>query len=669
MATAQVWIVAFCLVLSVVPAVLPARPACAADWDQVQKIKLHCLTLAAQHAMEQQKATQAPAVPIAFPQEVTTRGTLKVTERFSGSMALDVLATPQKYGVDASEAFAFKLPMRMDLVSKLSGLAFTIQTQDGSSPEVRLGCRLFNADREDVEIAPVIPVVSAWGENPREVYLDWSFLNYDDVDAAVRILKSVDVIEFTFSASLRAPARGPAEAARPATLTISNLRAVDYLKGSYDPSRQGLRFDEKQNQWVPTDAKDLTLQHRCQEVTGIVALYGGKPGVASAIDSLDMAARTQCWDGSFLDGRRGPVTVASGEYTFGFTLYGLLCGYQVLEKAEAPGLSEKITIGPLTLPRRDFYQRMFYRGAMARAASAPADYRDDIIGGNTLITGANRVLGYAIAMRMIADALTDEKLRRNVLGAYGPIMQQIADAQGQFSGGFPLLGEGDRFGGQGIHYDAGYVRTHMDWLVVGAKRTGDPAHQDARAVPDGPQGRDGRPGHRHHAHDLRTPPGRRERPTHPARRHVPGGAQVSPAHHRPVGLQLRHPRLAELGGAAGEPLHLREPRARLRAGGPRQHPCRRHGPRARPEEPGLPLPAAIPDLVDELPYQGWQTDPREPGLHLPRRPHHQRLPHRGRRVPRHRGRAGDDQEPAGRGHGPGREARRLAGSAAGGRSR
>lgn len=39
---------------------------------------------------------------------------------------------------------------------------------------------------------------------------------------------------------------------------------------------------------------------------------------------------------------------------------------------------------------------------------------------------------------------------------------------------FRILGEGDRYRGRGIHYDAGYTRTHMDWLVLGAMETGDP---------------------------------------------------------------------------------------------------------------------------------------------------------------------------------------------------
>ena len=111
---------------------------------------------------------------------------------------------------------------------------------------------------------------------------------------------------------------------------------------------------------------------------------------------------------------------------------------------------------------------------MSRTAATPKDYRDDIIGGNTLITGANRVLGYAIAMRMVAEALTDEARKAEVLAKYKPLMEEIADAQGKFSGGFPVLGEGNRFKGKGIHYDAGYIRTHMDWLVLGVRRTGDP---------------------------------------------------------------------------------------------------------------------------------------------------------------------------------------------------
>ena len=187
-----------------------------------------------------------------------------------------------------------------------------------------------------------------------------------------------------------------------------------------------------------------------------------------------MCIRTQCWDGSFLDGRRGARTVTSGEYTFGFTTYSLLTACMALEETKSPLLDEKLTIGPATRTRREFLQEMLYRAAMSRTAATPSGYTDDIIGGNTLITGANRVLGYAVAMRMVADVLTDKGRCEQVLSKYRPLMREIADAQGKFSGGFPVLGEGNKFGGKGIHYDAGYTRTHMDWLIVGVQRTGDP---------------------------------------------------------------------------------------------------------------------------------------------------------------------------------------------------
>jgi len=312
------------------------------------------------------------------------------------------------------------------------------------------------------------------GDNPHEIYLDWAFLDYEDEHEAVQILSRVQAIELTVAGRRRAPQRGASASPQAGKFVISDLRLVDYLRGSYDPSRQWLEFDENTQTWRSGDGRDLTLQHRCQEVTGLVARFGGPDGPASAVDALDMAARTQCWDGSFLDGRRGPVTVASGEFTFGFTLYGLLGGYTLLEEQNHPALDEEIVLGPVSMTRREAYQRMFYRGAMARTAAPITDYRDDIIGRNTLETGANRVLGYAIAMRMIADVLSDEQRKKEVLTYYQPLMQEIVDAQGRFSGGFPVLGEGDRYRGKGIHYDAGYVRTHMDWLVLGARRTRDP---------------------------------------------------------------------------------------------------------------------------------------------------------------------------------------------------
>lgn len=452
---------------------LIATAAFGADWAEVQSLKARHVAAAAQHAMEQQKRTQAPAVAIALDREVSTEGGVTIAGKRRGSLSVHVQAAPKSRGQVAPDLVRLKLPKPMDLFTGYSGLAVIARTEEGTSPEVRVGLRLL-AGENKTEIQPVLPALSAWGSPVHELYFDWQFLDFAKEEQALAVLKAADTIEITFGSVRRAPDRGPSEAARRARLTLSDLRLVDYLKGSYDPSRQFLRFDESAGKWVPGGRYDLTLQHRTQEVTGIVAKLGGEEGKRSAVDSLDMAVRTQCWDGSFLDRRRGPVTVASGEYTFGFTLYGLLHGYRELEKIHHPAMDEKITVGPDTMSRREFYQRMFYRGAMARVMATPSAYRDDIIGGNTLVTGANRVLGYAIAMRMVADVLNDPRKKREVLEKHGPIMREIAGAQGEFSGGFPILGEGDRYRGQGIHYDAGYTRTHMDWLVVGAAQTGDP---------------------------------------------------------------------------------------------------------------------------------------------------------------------------------------------------
>jgi hypothetical protein len=444
----------------------------AADWQEVQKLKAKYVAQAVQHAMEQQRTSEAkPAIIPMTPDAVGLSGGVTALPGASGGLGIEVKAEPGSKGADL---IRIKLVKPMDMVSEHSGLAFTVKTESGSSPEVRVGCRLITSAGKTVQITPVVPAVSRWGENPHEIYLDWGSLDYADQEAAFAALKDVATIEITFGAIRRAPQRGPSEAAQSAKLTISDLRLVDYLKGSYDPSRQWKEFDEKANKWLPT-GHDLTLQHRCQEVTSMVAIHGGEAGLKSAADALDMAVRTQCWDGSFLDGRRGARTVASGEYTFGFTIVGMLNGWTELERVKSPALDEKITIGPSTMTRREWYAQMFYRAALARGGIATAtDYRDDIIGGNTLITGANRVLGYAIAMRMVAEALSDPAKKKEILDKYAPFMKEIAEAQGKFSGGFPVLGEGDMYGGKGIHYDAGYTRTHMDWLITGVVRTGDP---------------------------------------------------------------------------------------------------------------------------------------------------------------------------------------------------
>lgn len=452
---------------------LLAMKAFDVDWQKVQQLKVKYVSLAAEHAMEMQKTNASADISVPFPDRFSAMGAISIRKN-NQALVVNVNASPRAFGNDASDKIILPLARPQDLATGFTGVAIIVKTDEGTSPEVRAGLTLVSTDGKRTQVQPIVPVLSAWGEKEHELYFDWSLLDFREAGDAIAVLKNVERLEITFASVQRAPDRGPSKEPKHATLTLSDLRFVDYHKGSFDPSRRSLKFDQESGKWVESDHVDLTIQHRYQEVTGIVASYGKEAGLEAAINSLDYAVRTQCWDGSFQDGRRGAVTVASGEYTFGFTLYGLLQGYKHLEKIRDPRLNEKIIAGPNRMTRREFYQRMFYRGAMARTIATPAAYRDDIIGGNTLVNGANRVLGYAIAMRMIADVLTDPQQKKAVLEKFRPIMQEIADAQGAFSGGFPVLGEGDKYSGKGIHYDAGYTRTHMDWLVVGARHTGDP---------------------------------------------------------------------------------------------------------------------------------------------------------------------------------------------------
>lgn len=447
-------------------------------WDEAQAVKRGYLESAARHAMEQQKTTAAEAIPLAFARAIATAGDVEAMPVASGN-AIMVEATVSPHAgrnMGGDETFTLTLREPVDMIARHSGLAFIVEADPTTSPEVRIGCRLTNSAGKTAVIDTMVPVRSAWGDDRHEIYLDWSFIAFGSGQEAeaIEVLQNVRTIEFMLAGRLRAPRAGPSTASHAALFILRDLRLVDYLKGSYDPSRQWLAFDEKTQHWKPGEGRDLTLQHRVQEITGVVTRWGGSRGLRSAVDSLDFCARTLCWDGSLLDGRRGARTVTSGEYTYGFTTYGMLCGYQALEEAKAAQLDETIRIGAATMTRREHYKRMFHRLAMSRTAALPAEYRDDIIASDKLITGANRVLGYVIAMRMVAEMLPDKARREEVLAHYRPAMQQIVDAQGRHSGGFPILGEGDKYDGKGIHYDAGYTRTHMDWLVVGVRRTGDP---------------------------------------------------------------------------------------------------------------------------------------------------------------------------------------------------
>lgn len=436
-----------------------------ADWNQVQKLKLDYITQLAKHAMEQQKLTTLPGAPIPFPASITDSPKMKLLSKTSNSLKIKLTDIQNEGRKPSADVIRFSLSKPMDMLSKGTGITLLVKTDPGSSREIRFGFRLIGKDGKTADILPFIPIVNSWGDIAHEIYFDWAFINYSNVKDAIAVLKQVEAIEFLAASVKRAPERGTSSTPQSASFTISDMKVADYLRGSYDSDR-----------FMPAQGKDpdLTLMHRCQEVTGLVATYGGKEGIKSALESLDLAARTQCWDGSWLDGRRGTNTITSGEYTHGFAIYGLLTGYIALDRARIPELNKKITIGPFTMTRRDFYKRMFYRAALSRAGIAmPSKYRDDIIGGNTLISGANRVLGYAIGMRMVADILPEGQ-KKEVMSKYNELMDEIVDTQGKFSGGFPILAEGDRFNGAGIHYDAGYTRTHMDWLVLAAYRTGDP---------------------------------------------------------------------------------------------------------------------------------------------------------------------------------------------------
>ena len=423
------------------------------------------ITLLSQHALEQQKRTAKPGMAIAFPASITDSPKMKLLSKSSKELKIKLSDIQNEGRRPSDNVIHFNLPKTTDMLNSGSGITILVKTDPGSSREIRFGIRLIGKDGKVANINPFIPIVNNWGDTTHEIYFDWAFINYDKVQEALDVLKQVNAIEFLASSIVRAPERGTSKTPQSASFTVSNMKLVDYLKGSYDPDR---------NDWKEGKEPDLTLMHRTQEVTGIVATYGGKEGIKSAIESLDFAARTQCWDGSFLDGRRGANTITSGEYTFGFCIYGLLTGYIALDKVKAAELDQKITIGPKTMSRRDFYKRMFYRAALAReGVTSPSKYRDDVIGGNTLVTGANRVLGYAIAMRMVADILPENQ-KKEIMSKYNEIMDEIVDAQGKFSGGFPVLAEGDMFNGKGIHYDNSYTRTHMDWLVLAAYRTGDP---------------------------------------------------------------------------------------------------------------------------------------------------------------------------------------------------
>ena len=311
----------FLILIPVIVLGLVAMTAYRTDWGEVQKLKTNYLLLTAQHAMEQQKTSETSPVSIPLNEMMATAGEVYITESIKGSISLDISAAPRSYGTETPERVRIGLKQAMDLFTGHSGLAVIVKCGEETSPEVRVGIQLITPDGKKAEILPILPALSNWGDNVHELYFDWSLLNYAKAEEAVAVLKNVNEIDITFASVKRAPQRGSSDEARSAKLNMSNLRLVDYLKGSYDPSRQSLKFDNAAGKWVPDDKYDLTIQHRCQEVTGIVAAFGKEEGLKSAMESLDMAARTQCWDGSFQDGRRGAVTVASGEYTFGFTIY------------------------------------------------------------------------------------------------------------------------------------------------------------------------------------------------------------------------------------------------------------------------------------------------------------------------------------------------------------
>ena len=443
-------------------------------WKDVQTLKVEQLKKAAANAVAQQRLESFPPQP------------LKADFSGAGGVAVEPSADWDVDGdgqclkvtlkdIPANQdhlRIADRLQVRfsgkVNLLEKATGLAFWIKTPDDLSKDLRFGVhfKVEGTDQDPVIIADT-PLRQKFGDNPHQAYLDWGYV----FDHSVGVFKVPPKDFFTRVTGFdlvvvqkRLPAEdGVKLAPASATFYIDGLQLVDFYDGSYDSDRfpKGRPINA---------AQPIISQGRTQQVASLCARFGGEAGAKSALRAMDMMARIQCWDGSWPEMQ----TRLEGEWTHGMILADMAACLAELRKQNRPELAEKVKIRQWDMPRGELYEQMIYRGAMSRWPAPISKFRDTYTSGQGALTGGcNRPMIFTASQWIAAQVLSRPAWKKQVLAEYDQNMADLAAHQGVTAGGWPIFGEGDRYQGQGIHWDGGYTTDHVYIMSMAARLTGD----------------------------------------------------------------------------------------------------------------------------------------------------------------------------------------------------
>ena len=321
-------------------------------------------------------------------------------------------------------------------------------------------------DQDPIVIADT-PICQKLGDNPQLAYIDWGFV----FNHSVGVFKVPPKDFFTkvtgFDLTIvqkRLPAeKGVKLAPASGTFYIDGLQLVDFYDGSYDNDR----FPAGK----PINAvSPIVAQGRSQQVAHICVKYGGEAGIVSAIRAMDMMARIQCWDGSWPE----METRLEGEWTHGMILADLAWTYAELKRLGRKELDATVTERQWKLPRKALYEQMLYRAAMSRAPAPIHTFADTYTSGEGALTGGcNRPMCFTYSLYVAAGVLSDEAQKKRLLSDYDLDMADLVAYQGKTAGGWPIFGEGDRYGGKGISYDCSYTTDHVNIMAMASRVTGD----------------------------------------------------------------------------------------------------------------------------------------------------------------------------------------------------
>ena len=457
----------------------PARPD-TISYDRALEFKEIQLKKAASNAVEQQRKTSLDKLPLKV--IISAAGNVKVDE-IKGwdrdgdgkSYEVRVRDIPGDYNLrgERKNYLHVSLDKPMDFLNKATGISFWVKAPENLSSHLRFGLQIYSEGNDGVlRSYPDMPVVHKFGDNPHHVYFDLaSFSTFKQRRERpprdfFRKITGFDIV------IIQKKIPGKPQHLEPVSgsFNIDAFSLEDIYNGSFNSDR--FPKDGSLNARMDPGA-------RYQQVTRVVAGFGGTEGRESALRSLDLMARLQSWDGSWPAGN-----ALQGETTFGMILKDLSFALLELRKAEMPSLDDTVSLKHWKMKREDLYEQMLFRAAMARGPGPVNAWHDSHYNGhNSMINGCNRSMVYIASQWITASILQNRGMAEAIMAQYNVNMDTLLTYQGRTSGGWPIFGESNRVGKQkygdgAIHYDAPYTMDHIQIMAFAARVTGDKRWQD-----------------------------------------------------------------------------------------------------------------------------------------------------------------------------------------------